>query len=527
MSHLPIQLDSLLHARTVESTRIEFKATWDEYIKESAVQTICAFANDLYNQNGGYVVVGVKSDNEGRAILPPRGLAGLNVDQLQLEIIGACKRIEPAYLPQVFVEAYQGKTILIVWAPPGFSPPYNAPRDAKKGGKARYIRSGSMTIEAAGELERLLIQKSERVPYDDQPNFKARLGQISPVLVRQYLENVKSGLLDDEISDEEIYEKMNLLWPVNGHSVPRNVALLFFNFNPETFFRGAIVELARYSFEGDVLDEQIIKGPLDHQVRLTVNSVRSLIRTLSKKIDGQIEVQVSKEYPIEAVEEALANALYHRSYESDQVEPVKVLIHPDRMQIVSYPGPVPGLSLEHLVAGNNLNPPPARNRRIGDFFKELRMAERRGSGLSKIRRAMARNGSPEPQFTFDEARSSFATVLPVHPSYRVANKLDPVLQAWNGGDRQRALDGLREELAADAGNTAMARQAVEYLFELELLDEAASILDKYVGAAGEKADTLLLLEFASGMTRRGRMAEAAKAIGLLGTGAKRSGETEG
>ena len=144
-----------------------------------------------------------------------------------------------------------------------------------------------MTTEASGELETQLIQKSARVPFDDQPNYQARINQINPTLVRQYLENVKSGLVDDELRDEEIYEKLGLLWRVNGHSVPRNVALLFFSFKPEEFFRGAMIELARYSFEGDVLDEQTIKGPLDHQLRLAVNAVQSMIGTLRKKLDGQ------------------------------------------------------------------------------------------------------------------------------------------------------------------------------------------------------------------------------------------------
>jgi ATP-dependent DNA helicase RecG len=39
-----------------------------------------------------------------------------------------------------------------------------------------------------------------------------------------------------------------------------------------------------------------------------------------------------------------------------------------------------------------------RNRRIGEFLKELNMTEGRGTGIPKILRAMTANGSPPPQF---------------------------------------------------------------------------------------------------------------------------------
>ena len=61
---------------------------------------------------------------------------------------------------------------------------------------------------------------------------------------------------------------------------------------------------------------------------------------------------------------------------------------------------------------------PARNRRIGEFFSELKLAERRLTGVSKIFQAMARNGSPPPRFDFDQGRTYFRARLPVHPGER-------------------------------------------------------------------------------------------------------------
>ena len=49
---LPINIDSLLRRRTIESERVEYKAGWNP---ESVLHTLGAFANDFHNLGGGYV----------------------------------------------------------------------------------------------------------------------------------------------------------------------------------------------------------------------------------------------------------------------------------------------------------------------------------------------------------------------------------------------------------------------------------------------------------------------------------------
>ncbi|HSN97330.1 MAG TPA: ATP-binding protein [Candidatus Nanopelagicales bacterium] len=63
-SCLPINIDDLLHFRGVESPRVELKASWnDQHTLGQVLETICAFANDFYNVNGGYVVIGVEEQD--------------------------------------------------------------------------------------------------------------------------------------------------------------------------------------------------------------------------------------------------------------------------------------------------------------------------------------------------------------------------------------------------------------------------------------------------------------------------------
>ena len=99
MQNSPINIDNLIHARSVEDNRREFKATWNDAVKESVVRSVCAFANDLHNLNGGYIILGIDTDDRGLPILPPCGLGHLDLDQLQREIRGQCNRIDPMYQP--------------------------------------------------------------------------------------------------------------------------------------------------------------------------------------------------------------------------------------------------------------------------------------------------------------------------------------------------------------------------------------------------------------------------------------------
>ena len=57
---IPTNIRTLLTGNVVEWARIEFKTTWDP---EASLKTITAFANDLDNWGGGYVVIGVKKRN--------------------------------------------------------------------------------------------------------------------------------------------------------------------------------------------------------------------------------------------------------------------------------------------------------------------------------------------------------------------------------------------------------------------------------------------------------------------------------
>ena len=143
---LPINVDDLIRGRSIESARVEFKARWHpDTTGFQVLKTVCAFANDLQNLNGGYVVLGV-AESEGRAVLPPVGLSGAEIDAAQRWIRGHCTAMRRAYMPILSPEVLEGRSVLVVWAPASEDRPHRAPD-----GPGRRGRRGDRRIPNTAE----------------------------------------------------------------------------------------------------------------------------------------------------------------------------------------------------------------------------------------------------------------------------------------------------------------------------------------------------------------------------------------
>ena len=507
-SGLPVGLDDLIHARSVEDNRREFKAAWNRVTKVPVVRTICAFANDLLNLNGGYVILGVETDDRGNPVLPPRGLEAADLDRIQREILGQCNRINPFYHPILFPASYEDRSILVIWASGGDNRPYEAPKMETGSDRAYYVREGSETVEARGALRSQLFEQTEKIPFDDRINRAVGVDDVSERLVKRFLTDTGSEIGRTIPFSSGVYSRMQLTSPLNAHEAPRNVALLFFTDDPHQIFPGAQIDIVQFTDDagGDLIEEKTIQGPLHQQVRVALSYLESLGSTILEKVPGRAEANRMVTYPYEAIREAVVNAVYHRSYE--EVEPTKVYLYPDRMEITSYPGPVRGVELFHFDGGGAVPAVPARNRRIGGFLKELKLAESRGTGVPKIRRHMKESGSAEPRFDFDAARTYFRVILPVHPRYRVIHALRESAMLWATGKRRQALDHLARAAEDQPGSGAVAGQLIEYAAALDDLRLAQAYLERFDSAEQRTEESQPYLRYSTALLNRGRRDEA-------------------
>ena len=256
-------------------------------------------------------------------------------------------------------------------------------------------------------------------------NQQANVEDLSRDLIVGFLDEIKSDLAKParKMSLETLGRQLGVVAGPKEAPLPINVGLLFFTEHPERFFPATQIDVVWFpeGAGGDRFEEKIFKGPLARMTREALDYIRRnyLSETVIKHRDRAEATRVQS-YPFEAVEEALVNAVYHRSYE--EREPIEVRISPDDLVVVSYPGPDRSIHLTELRRGKAVAR-RYRNRRIGEILKELELTEGRSTGIPKILRAMKANGSPPPTFDFDQDHSYFITRLRIHPAVPKATAL--------------------------------------------------------------------------------------------------------
>lgn len=414
---VPTNISTLLAGNVVEWARIEFKETWDA---EASLKTICAFANDVDNWGGGYIVIGVEEEN-GRPVRPLKGVPVDNVDAYLKDMLNACKRIQPEYMPIVEVADYEDKKFIIIWAPGGYLRPYQSPKTMAKDEKVRipYIRKMSSTIQPSQEETRELYSLANKVPFDDRINHEADLSDLNITLIQAYLKEIGSSLYKESetMPFVDLCRSMNIVNTLPEYTKPKNVGLMFFSLEPDRFFPYAQIDVVQFpeGEGGNRIDERIFKGPLHQQLREALLYIRNtVLEEHVIKHPDRAEADRFYNYPYEAIEEALANAVYHKGY--DVREPIEVRILEDRIEIVSHPGADRSVSEEGLKNYRVFNR-CYRNRRIGEFLKEMHLTEGRNTGFRKILNALEHNGSPRPLFETDDTRTYFATTIYIHPDF--------------------------------------------------------------------------------------------------------------
>ena len=446
---LPINIDDLLNKQKIESNRIEFKRGWNP---DKIYHTICAFATDLENTGGGYILVGVEQDENGIAKRPVKGLPIEDIDDIMRDMVGYDAKITTsnlrsiAYNSRVSKEEVDGKHILVIWVPTGPNRPYCVPESVVSKGKSPlkyYIRSKASTLEARGETLDEVRALADRTPFDERGNDAIKIEDISEVLVYDYLKTIKSKLAGNFLGRPlmDVLDEMDLLVGPSENRYIKNVAAMMFSEHPEKFFPVTRVDIVIFP-EGSeenpdlMIEVPKITGPVPRMIKETLSYLRTNVikKQITKPSDDEKSNKIFN-YPYQAFEEAVVNALYHRDYQ--EREPVEITIEPDHIDILSYAGPDRSISSEAIRAARKLKARRYRNRRLGDFLKELDLTEGRATGIPTIQKSLRDNGSERASIETNENRTYFLITFPCHPSFvNVSSKQDTDLRSNNSQLKQ-------------------------------------------------------------------------------------------
>lgn len=234
--------------------------------------------------------------------------------------------------------------------------------------------------------------------YERNPLDNSTVEDFSEELIRRYCER---NHIDLKIPSDRLWQfflKNNYLIfnKEKNKTIPTVAGILLFGKNPEYFLPQAIIKAVKYQgFEEDViLDTLKIKGSILEIIRETENFLRRNMRIGYNIIDFTRE-EVT-EYPLEALREAIVNAILHRDYEMGGAT-VILQMFKDRI-VVESPGLLPRpLTLEKIRSLNYR--PYSRNPIIARTINnDTIYMEELGSGIRRMYNSMLNYNLREPHF---------------------------------------------------------------------------------------------------------------------------------
>jgi predicted HTH transcriptional regulator len=410
-----------------ESERVEWKENGGDIdVVKKIVKTISAFANDISNFGGGYVVCGAKEikDDYGFPKVQYKGLTANKLKEIEGKVTQHCRDyIHPALSPIIeeIINPEDSSTRILVFVILA-SPDAHIYRDGQT--STYYVRISRETREAKnGILTQLLIKKQKIEYFDKRVNNNATEADIDILLFRDSMQEM--GLLfpekslADYFSDrEQIAELIAPLFVRTGLDNilrPRNFTLLMFGKKASitALFTEAYTVLSIYrgiDRSESTAERYIFTGSIIEQAKKSIELLNSQIYTAFDKNSNKPN-QVK--YPIRALQEAVINAIVHRDYEIP--EPIRITVFTNRIEIQS-PGALHwGVDREKFLQGRAS--PKWRNQSFAYLFNKLQLAQSEGQGIPTIIRTMKEEGCPAPIFEIES--ESLTCILPANPRHQL------------------------------------------------------------------------------------------------------------
>lgn len=224
---------------------------------------------------------------------------------------------------------------------------------------------------------------------------------------------VAEGRQPDEITDDELLSGASmrgLVWrdPFSSEHYATAAGVVLLAKDPSAIFPQCRILADAYrgiNADGEPRDQEDIRVPMplavDRAIAFVDRNTRHPMRVV-----GLNRVRLD-EYPVEALREALVNAVAHRQYE-DAGRKIMLEVFADRI-VISSPGLPPSpITLASLRAGKYR--PCSRNPVLAQCLSFFHRIEERGSGIRRMREYMLNHGLDKPLIGADTGY--FQIVLP-------------------------------------------------------------------------------------------------------------------
>lgn len=356
----------------IETDVIEFKAAFVNDLNKEVI----AFANT----NGGEIYIGL--DDNGK----PCGLNNINDVELQC-VNHITNTIKPDVSMFVKYEkiVIDGQDVLKIIVNKGsMSPYYIAGKGIRPEGV--YVRMGTASVPATETTIVNMIKETTGETYEDTRSLNQNL-----TFIQAEQEFSNAG-----ISFGESQKKS--LGIIGRDGCYTNLGLLLSD-QCEHKIKFAVYEGTQKQI---FKDRHEFSGSLFRQFEDLTRMIDSYNRLSSPKLDGMKRVD-QRDYPVQAIREALLNALIHREYGLGGYTLISMF--DDRMEIVSLGGLIRGVEMSDIMMGVSY----LRNKRLAEIFYRLQLIEAYGTGIDKIKESY-KGQAKHP--IFESSPNAFKIVLP-------------------------------------------------------------------------------------------------------------------
>ncbi|MEE4379425.1 MAG: RNA-binding domain-containing protein [Candidatus Competibacteraceae bacterium] len=386
-----------------ENSGVEFKR--DDLRPEQLAKEVVALANF----QGGRILLGV--DDDGM-------ITGIQRDNLERWVMDTVfgRTVHPMILP--FYEEIQvdeQHRVAIITISQGSTKPYVV---RQRGREDIYIRVGSTSQLASREQQARLYAIGGMLHAEMLPVSGSGLRDLSLDRLTNYLTHIigdKTLPTSAKEWDERLCGLGFMVERPDGPSICTIAGLVLFGQAPRRFLRHAGIRWM--AFEGGdksykALDDRVIDGPLvalrigtssgvevagNGIIESLVSAMRPFVSEEMAEVDATMRRERRWHYPIEALREAIVNALAHRDW--TRYEEIEVARYADRLEVLS-PGALQNsMTIEKMIAGQR----SARNPLIVEVLRDYGYVDARGMGVrNKIIPLLKQHNGVEPEFQTTE-----------------------------------------------------------------------------------------------------------------------------
>jgi len=360
-----------------ESNNVKFKESFDREV----VVTAGAFANT----KGGTIYIGLTDHGNVVGTL-------IGTESFKEWANTISQSTEPRIIPEIEEISCEGKPVVAIHIKENPLKPVSV-----RGRCFRRVGTSNRVMQPH-EIAEMHLQ-SIGSSWDLTPAPNTTFADFDLAKVADYIkkanETGRRNIAPGE-SPQTVLEKIGLV----QDNKPSWAAILLFGKDPQRSLSQAAMHCGLFDAdEISVLDDRMVTGTIIEQVNDAIEFIRKNIR-VAFVMTGEPERKQVWDYPVEALREAVINAVCHRNYTFGSS--VEIRIMDDSLKVWS-PGRLAfGITLPELFTSHAS---VLRNKGIAQVLYDIGWIERWGGGIQKMCRASAEAGIPEPVFQEDQGFS--------------------------------------------------------------------------------------------------------------------------